>query len=86
MEDSRVRLFKPRGVKPLVRLPELGIVHGEPLYCVGCGKQHGWVTFELPPGVVYECDECVAKYGEAPGLVPRPDLDERRVLPSRSMK
>lgn len=78
IDDSRVRLTRPRGVRPLVRLPGLGIIHGEPLYCVSCGQQHGFVTFELPPGVVYECDECVAKYGEAPGLTPRPDLDRLR--------
>lgn len=73
-EDSRVRLFQPRKIKPLVRLFGV-IVHGEPLYCIACGKQHGFVTVDLPPGVVYECDECVTRYGVAPGLIPRPDLE-----------
>ena len=74
MDDSRVRLAPPRRLRPLVRLFG-SVVYGEPLYCVSCGRQHGFVTVELPPGVVYECDECVARFGVAPGLTPRPDLE-----------
>ena len=74
-EDSRSSLH--RGVRPLVRLGG-SIVHGEPVFCLSCGKQDGWVTADLPPGVVYVCDACSALHGEPEGFTPRPDLDLAR--------
>jgi hypothetical protein len=76
--DSRVRLTKPRGVKRLVR--HLGVLlWGEPVYCLSCGSQDGWVTHGLPPGVFYLCGGCETKYGVPEEFHRRPDLDEARM-------
>ena len=83
--DSRVGfsvgpagVVRPRGIRPLVRFGGV-ILHGEPIYCLGCGSQDGFCTIELPPGVFYLCGECEAKYGVPDEFYRRTDLDEARV-------
>lgn len=38
----------------------------EVIYCLNCGKRAGAVTVELPPGVIYICDECEERMGPLP--------------------
>ncbi len=38
----------------------------ERIYCLSCGRPSGYVTRELPPGVIYICDDCTAKAGPLP--------------------
>lgn len=38
----------------------------EVVYCLSCGNEGGRVTVELPPGVIYICDECHARSGPLP--------------------
>lgn len=73
--DSRAQV--PRATKALAR--HLGVVrYGEPLYCLSCGRQDGWVTRDLPPGVMYLCAACEAAYGVPAAMTARPDLDAMR--------
>ena len=53
--DSRVS--RPIGVKPTPFGP------GEPIFCISCGAQEGYVTLGLPPGVFAVCSACEAKFG-----------------------
>jgi hypothetical protein len=62
------------------------LLWGEPVYCLSCGHQDGYVTVDLPPGVFYLCGvaapcgcECERTYGVPPEMVTRPDLDEAMV-------
>jgi hypothetical protein len=73
--ESRSR--RPRGIRELVRRFGV-IVHGEPVYCVSCGSQDGYVPIGLPPGVIYLCGTCEATYGIPPEMLARPDLDAAR--------
>jgi hypothetical protein len=62
-----------------VRRPEGFIVEVQPVLCVSCGRHDGYVPTELPPGVIYLCDECELKFGVPPEmLTPRTDLDQQR--------
>lgn len=61
------------------RRPEGFVIEVQPVHCLSCGKADGFVPTELPPGVLYICDECEAKYGVPPAmLTPRTDLDQQR--------
>jgi len=63
--DSRSRV--PHQTRALVRYKGT-VLYGEPLHCHSCGSQDGWVTRDLPPGVIYLCDECEHRYGVPPEL------------------
>lgn len=73
--DSRVH--RPRGIRALVRRAG-AVVHGEPVYCLSCGRPDGYVPVELPPGVFYLCGECEARYGVPDALRRRDDLEQLR--------
>lgn len=76
--DSRVRLAPPKGIRALVRRHGT-VVLGEPVYCMSCGKQDGYVTVDLPLGVFDLCGDCETKYGVPEVFTPRPDLEQARV-------
>jgi hypothetical protein len=72
------RLSRPMGTRAIGR--NLGnVVYGEPAYCASCGSLDGYVTLDLPPGVIYLCGDCERKFGVPPEMVTRPDLDEATV-------
>ncbi len=73
--DSRAS--RPKHVRPLVR--HLGVLrHGEPVYCVSCGRQEGWVTVDLPPGVIALCSACELRYGKPTEMMTKVDPEWHR--------
>lgn len=69
------RLERAIGVRAVGR--NLGqVVYGEPVYCMSCGSRDGYVTIDLPPGVLYICGECETRFGVPPEMKARPDLDK----------
>ncbi len=73
--DSRAA--RPHGLRPLLR--RFGaIILGQPVYCLSCGSQDGYVPVGLPPGVFYLCGACEGRYGVPDVLKRRPDLDAER--------
>lgn len=79
MNDLDSRTARATATRALVRHQGV-ILYGQPLYCLSCGRQDGWVTRDLPDGVFYLCDGCEQRYGVPEVLQPRPDLDEARVI------
>lgn len=63
--DSRVSGVSvgPAGVVRPLYTPD-GL--NERLYCLSCGAPCGYVTRDLPPGVIYICDPCHARSGPLP--------------------
>lgn len=65
LPDSRIKGVSA-GAGGIVR-PRKTLDGGlEVIYCLNCGKQAGVVTIELPPGVIYVCDECNERMGPLP--------------------
>lgn len=79
MNDLESRARRPRHstLRQIVR-PEGFVVEGQPVLCTSCGSHDGWVPTELPPGVIYLCGECEAKFGVPDELSARADLDAQR--------
>lgn len=38
----------------------------EQIFCLSCGRPSGYVTLELPPGVIYVCPDCHDRAGPLP--------------------
>lgn len=63
--DSRVHGVSV-GVSGVVRPLITPDGQNEAIYCLSCGKSSGYVTRELPPGVIFVCDACTARSGPLP--------------------
>jgi hypothetical protein len=63
--DSRLRRRQP------VYSPD-GL--NERIYCTSCGLPAGYVTAELPPGVIYVCRDCEGKGALPAAAMKLPEL------------
>lgn len=66
--DARLRgVSVGHGGRVAPKLRDIGLGQiGEPIFCISCGKRSGYVTADLPPGVIAVCDDCHAGKGALP--------------------
>ena len=75
--DSRVKRWKKREVRGSAGPIRSALF--EPIYCVGCGADGGYVTKGTP--IIYNCEKCEDTYGALPLPKMPPILEQDHRIP-----
>lgn len=66
--DSRLRRVVTIGAAGMVRT-RIRTFFGhksQQIFCLSCGRSGGWVTIDMPPGVIFLCRDCERTKGKLP--------------------